>query len=377
MDEKLTKLRESMDETVFKDTGISTEEKYKILNALGHQKKLGLFKSRILNPILTVMVSLVLIPYIFYFGYENLTESTYTQTNRNQEGYENIFSSKHIDDIGVRTAIKMGHGQILDQTFYDKTQDIRVNFERVMTDDKETKLLLTFQSKKTDLKNYYLDIFEGKTSINLIAGNHKVELDNVGWGSRYYNRKENLVAEALSFESIKEYTGQDIRLEIQDLTIYDGNGSGRVQTDWPLEFKVDQSAILERETIEINKEFTFKNITYTIRQVEFSALETRVVVTGPDTRLLTDENGVQYQVKSKLELQYLNARKIDEEFGYIVDGKKSGVFLRSSGARVDPIFSKGEMQGADDEYIMVFAPVKDREDCILLIGDDIKIPLTK
>ncbi|WP_408011405.1 hypothetical protein ACJROX_14570 [Pseudalkalibacillus sp. A8] len=383
MEEKLNKLRESMNDTVFKETGISNKEKYKILSALGNRRKSGWFTSKILNPTLTILVGLILIPSIIYFGYENMTESKIAPINqqnsdRNQEGevYNSIFSSKHIDDAGVRAAIKMGHGQVLDQTFYDKQLDIKVNFERVMADDTETKLLLTFQSEKTTLKNYYLDIFEGKTSINLIVGDKKIELDNVGWGSRYYDSEKNIVAEALSFESIKEYEGEDIRLEIKDLTVYDNSETQRVKTTWPLEFKINQSAISKRETIKVNKEFTFKNVNYKIRQVEFSPFETRIVVTGPDTKLLTDENGVQYQVKSKLELQYLNARKIDKEFGYIVNEKKSGVFLKSAGEKVIPIFSKGEMQGADDEYIMVFAPVKDHQDTALLVGDEIKIPLT-
>ncbi|WP_257352066.1 DUF4179 domain-containing protein [Pseudalkalibacillus decolorationis] len=297
-----------------------------------------------------------------------------------QEAYDKIFSSKHIDDTGVRTAINLGRGQELDQTFYDKKHDITVNFEMVMTDDKETKLLLTYQSEKTDLKNYYLDIFEGDTSVNLIVGNEKKKtLGYVGWGSRYYDSKENKVAEALSFESIKEYEGQDIRLEIENLTIYDENEAGNVQTIWPLSFKLDQSAISERETVEVNKEFTFEGETYTIKQVEFSAMETRVVVATPppDTPPGLGKDGLPGRVMSKLEHQFLNARKIDKEYGYIVDEKKSGVFLKSAGEKVDPIFSKGEVEGAANEYIMFFAPVKDRQDCILLVGDDIKIPLTK
>lgn len=295
-----------------------------------------------------------------------------------QEVIDKIFSSEHIDDTGLRTAINGGHGQAVDQTFYDKKHDITVYFESVMTDDKETKLLFTYQSKKTNLKNYYVDIFEGESSINLIVGNgQKKSLDNVGWGSRYYDSKENKVAEALSFDSIKEYEGQDIRLEIENLTIYDDNGTSTVQTIWPLDFKLDKSAVSERETVEINKEFTFEKETYKIKQVEFSALETRVVVTGSDTKILTDESGMQYRVMSKLEHKFLHARKIDKEYGYIVDNKKSGVFLKSAGEKVDPIFSKGEVEGAEDEYIMVFAPVKDQKDCILEVGDDIKIPLTK
>ncbi|MDR0136552.1 hypothetical protein RFW18_02250 [Metabacillus idriensis] len=294
-----------------------------------------------------------------------------------QEVYDNIFSSKHIDDTGVRTAINLGFGQALDQTFYDKKHDITVHFEMVMMDDKETKLLLTYQSEKTNLENYYLDIFEGDTSINLIVGNERKKLNNVGWGSRYYDSKENKVAEAESFESIKEYEGQDIRLEIENLTIYDDNEASTVHTIWPLSFTLDKSAVSKRKTVEINKNFSFERETYNIKKVEFSALETRVVVTGSDTKLQTDESGMQYRVMSKLEQKFLNARKIDENYGYTVDNKKSGVFLISAGEKVEPIFSKGEVEGANDEYIMIFGPVKDRQDCILEVGSDMKIPLNK
>ncbi|MEC0275436.1 hypothetical protein [Peribacillus frigoritolerans] len=51
--------------------------------------------------------------------------------------------------------------------------------------------------------------------------------------------------------------------------------------------------------------------------------------------------------------------------------------MKSADEKVDPVFSKGEVEGAEDEYIMIFAPVKDRQDSILEVGDDIKIPLTK
>ncbi len=294
-----------------------------------------------------------------------------------QEIYDQIFSSKHIDDTGVRTAINLGQGQALDQKYYDKEHGITVHFQGVMTDDKETKLLLAYQSEKTNLKNYYLDIFEGETSINLIAGDEKKELDNVGWGSRYYDKEENKVFEAESFESIKKYEGKTIRLEIKNLTIYEGDDTRSIQTVWPVEFKLDPSAVSERETIAINKEFTFGNETYKIKQAEFSAFETRLVVTGTDTALLTDESGMQYRVMSKLEQQFLNARKIDKEYGYIVDDQKSGVFLKSAGEKVNPVFSKGEVEGAEDEYIMIFAPVEDRQDCILEIGGDIKVPITE
>ena len=35
----------------------------------------------------------------------------------NSEEKENIFSSKHIDDTGLRIAINLGYGQTIDQTF--------------------------------------------------------------------------------------------------------------------------------------------------------------------------------------------------------------------------------------------------------------------
>lgn len=292
-----------------------------------------------------------------------------------QEVIDKIFSTEHIDDIGLRTAINDGNGQVIDQILYDKKHDITVHFESVLTDDKETKLLITYQSEKTDLKNYYVDIFEGESSINLIADGQKKSLDNVGWGSRYYDSKKNKVAEALSFDSIKQYEGKDIRLEIKNLTIYDKKGKSSLKTIWSLDFKLDKSAVSERETVTINKEFTFENQTYLIKQVEFSALETRIVVTGSDTKIFTDESGMQYRIMSKLENMFLNARKIDKEYGYTVDDKKAGVFLKSAGEKVDPIFSKGEVRGKEDEYIMVFAPVKDKEDCILEVGEQIKIPL--
>ncbi|MGM7702802.1 hypothetical protein ACSVDE_13820 [Pseudalkalibacillus sp. Hm43] len=377
MDDKLNNLRDSMNDTVFKNTGISKEEKYQILNTLSQRRKKSVwftYTSKLLNPALTIIVALILIPSIIYFGYESMTVSRIAQTDHDNT---DIFLSKHIDDAGIRAAIKMGHGQVLNQTYYDEEHDISVNFERVMADDAETKLLLTFQSEKTDLKNYYLDIFEGSTSIHLIVGDEKIELNHVGWGSRYYDSEKNMVAEALSFESINKYEGKDIRLEIKDLTLYGKNTNQKVETTWPLEFQIKSSATSARETIKVNEEFTFKEIRYKIKQVEFSPFETRVVVSGADTKLLTDENGVQYEVKSKLEHQYLNARKIDKEFGYIVNENKSGVFLRSAGEKVIPIFSKGEVQGEDDEFIMVFAPVKERKDTVLLVGDEIKIPLTK
>lgn len=291
-----------------------------------------------------------------------------------QEIYDQLFSSEHIDDKGVRMAVNTGQGQVLDQTFYDKKNDITVHFQSVMTDDKETKLLLTFQSEKTDLENYYIDIFEGKSSIYLAANGQKVKLDNVGWGSRYYDQKENKVAEALSFESIKNYEGQDIRLEIKNLTIYTETETDSIATIWPLEFKLDQSAVSNREIVVLNKTFTFNNEAYVIKQIEFSETETRVVATGSDTKLIT-ENGMTYRVMSQLEHQYLNARKVDKERGYYVDYSKPGVFLTSAGEKADPIFSKGEVEGEKDEYIMTFAPVKDRDNCVLEVGEDLTITL--
>ena len=292
-----------------------------------------------------------------------------------QNVIDKVFSSRHIDDTGLKNAIDNGQGQSINQTYYDKKHNITVHFESVMTDDKETKLLLTYQSKTTNLKNYYVDIFEGKSSINLIVGDIQKKLNCVGWGSRYYNSKENKVAEALSFESIKPYQGQDINLKIKDLTIYSKNDVEAVSAVWPLHFKLNKSAISDRKTVAVHKEFHFKNETYKIKKVEFSALETRVVVSGTDTKPMTDENGVKYRVMSELEKQFLNARNISKDSGYTYNDKKSGVYLKSAGKKVVPIFSKGEVKGTDDEYIMFFAPVKNRHDCVLVVGNDIKLPL--
>jgi hypothetical protein len=294
-----------------------------------------------------------------------------------KQSHDKIFMSKHIDDAGVRLAINQGLYQPVDRTFYDNKNDIKVYFESILTDDKETKLLLTFQSKKTNLKNYYVDNFEGDTKINLFVGNaQKKSLRCVGWGSRYYDSKENKVAKALSFESLKKYAGEKVQLEIENLTVYDSNNARKVQTIWPLDIKLDKSAILKREFREINKKFNFEKETYKIKKVEFSPLETRVVVIGSDTKLQMAENGSKYRVMSKLEHKLLNARKINKKYGYFVDDKKSGVFLKSAGEKVEPIFNKGEVEGTDDEYIMIFAPVKNRKDCVLEIGNDIKLPLT-
>lgn len=294
-----------------------------------------------------------------------------------QEFYNKIFSSQHIDDTGLKMALDEGVGQTIDQTFYDEKHDIRVTFDNVMTDDKETKLLLTFQSDKTDLENYYIDIFEGKSSVNLIVDGQEIPLNHVGWGSRYYDSKENMIAEALSFDSIKEYEGKELRLEIRNLTYYKDQDTGVLETTWPLSFKLDASAISERETVTVNKEFSFKEMNYLIKEIDFSDTETRVVVTGDDTKQLVDENGEIYEVLSQLEHQFLNARKFEKGTGYTVVPEKSGVFLESAGKRINPIFSKGEIPSGEDEYIMVFEPVPDRKDCILEVGEDIKIPLTE
>lgn len=301
-----------------------------------------------------------------------------------QQMYDKLFSSDHIDDIAVRTAVLNGEGQFTNQTFYDELNDITVQFQSIMTDDKETKLLLTYQSKSTDLENYSIDIFEGKSSIFIVgADGNRIKLNNVGWGSRYFDKKENKVAQALSFASIKEYAGQQVRLEIVDLTKWDDtpannvNDTAVVETVWPLAFKLDQSAITDREIVVLNKEFTFENETYFIKQVEYSKLETRIVVTGSDTKRLKHEDGSEYRIMSKLENQYMNARIHDKEFGYRVDYNKTGVFLAFAGEYADPIYSKAEVEGGKDEYIMTFAPVKDRKKCVLEIGEELKIPLSQ
>ncbi|GGK04423.1 hypothetical protein GCM10007063_28430 [Lentibacillus kapialis] len=291
-----------------------------------------------------------------------------------------IFSSQHVDDAGVRAAVKLGQGQVLDQKYYDKKHDITVHFKRILTDGKETKLLLTYHSEKTNLKNYYIDLWEGVSRINLIEnnffGDEKKSLENVGWGSRYYSKTKNKVYEALSFESIKNYEGQNIRLEIEDLTIWKNSGNGSVQTTWPLEFKLKSSATFNRKTVKVNKGFTFKGETYNIRKVEFSALETRVVVTGSDITIYTDESGGQYEKRSKLEELFFNPRESGEEYGYRANKKKTGVFLKSAGKKVVPIYSKEELHDTDN-YVMVFAPVKNRQNLLLEVGKDIEIALTK
>ncbi|WP_430787248.1 DUF4179 domain-containing protein [Virgibacillus flavescens] len=304
------------------------------------------------------------------------TAITFTPVLASLQGlYDKIFSDEHIDDAGVTTAIHKGLGQQIDQTYYDKENDITVHFESVMTDDKETKLLVTYQSDTTDLENYYIDLFEGVSTIQLVTEDGQTqELDNVGWGSEYYDKEKNKKAEALSFESIKAFEGQEIRLEIKNLTIWEDE-MGSVETTWPVEFTLSESATSDRETLKVNKEFMFKNETYTVETVEFSGLETRVVVTGSDIKVHTDEQGNKYRKMSKLEEQFLHARKNSKELGYVVDEGKSGIFLESAGERIVPVFSKGEVEGADNEYIMIFAPVTNREDTVLEVGNDVEIPL--
>jgi len=295
-----------------------------------------------------------------------------------QEMYDKIFASKHIDDTGLKMALEEGRGQPLNQTYYDEKNDITVRFQNVWTDDKETKLLLTFQSEKTNLEHYYFDNFEGKSTVYLIGEDgQKTNLKHVGWGSRHYDAEENLVAEALSFDSIKEHKGQEIVLELQNLTYYHDQETGVLESTWPLTFILEESAISDRETSEVKKEFVFKEMNYFIKEVDFSDTETRVVVVGDDTKLLTDENGEKYEVMSQLEHQFLNARKFEKGTGYTVVPGKPGVFLKSAGKTINPIFSKGDVPSGEDEFIMVFEPVPDRSDCILEIGEDIKISLTK
>lgn len=293
-----------------------------------------------------------------------------------EELYDKIFSSKHIDDTGLKIAMNQGLGQPLNQTYYDEKLDITVHFQSVLTDDKETKLLLTYESEKTNLENYSIDNFEGYSTIYLQVENERKKLDVIGWGSRYYDKKENKVAEALSFDSIKEYENKSITLEIENLTIYGKERNSKAETIWPLTFKLQPTATSDRETIAVNKQFTFDQQTYQIKQVEFSEHETRVVITGSDTKLQTDEvTGEQYRIMSRLEHQFLNSRKFDKQYGYVVVPGKSGVFLRSAGEQVEPIFNKGEIEGEKDEYLMIFAPVKDRKDTVLEVGEEIKIPL--
>ncbi|WP_456276877.1 DUF4179 domain-containing protein [Bacillus sp. AK128] len=301
-----------------------------------------------------------------------------------QEMYDKIFSSEHIDDRGLQAVLEEGHGQAINQTFYDEENDITVEFQSILTDSKETKLLVTYQSEKTDLENYSLNIFEGHTEVYVVDqdGGEK-KLNHVGWGSRYYDKKENKVAQAMAFDSIEEFEGQSITLEMRNLTQYDYSNTGstpfiKIDTTWPLTFNLTNSYIAERETIELNKQFTFDNETYTIRQVEFSAFDTRVVVTGTDTGPYIEENtGEKFDVMSKLENQFLNARKFEKGYGYFVDESKSGVFLIAGGEKIEPIFNKNELPGPLGEYVLVFAPVKDSQGTILEVGDDLKIPITE
>ncbi|MBM7662734.1 hypothetical protein JOC85_003544 [Bacillus mesophilus] len=301
-----------------------------------------------------------------------------------QEMYDKIFSSNHIDDKGLQAVLEEGHGQAINQTFYDEENDITVEFQSILTDSKETKLLVIYQSEKTDLENYSLDIFEGHTEVYVVdeMGQEK-KLNHVGWGSRYYDKKENKVAQALAFDSIKEFEGQNIMLEMRNLTEYDHSNKGdipwiKVETTWPLTFNLTNSYIAERETIELNKQFTFENETYTIKQVEFSAFDTRVVITGTDTGPYIEErSGEKFDVMSKLEEQFLNAKKFEKGYGHIVDESKSGVFLRASGEKIEPIFNKNELPGPLGEYVMVFAPVKDSKNTMLEVGEDLKILLTE
>jgi len=55
-----------------------------------------------------------------------------------------------------------------------------------------------------------------------------------------------------------------------------------------------------------------------------------VVTIPPSPNAVQNMDGIQTRVMSKLEHKFLDARKIDKEYGYIVDEKKSGVFLKSA-----------------------------------------------
>lgn len=294
-----------------------------------------------------------------------------------KEAYSKIFESDYIDDPGLKAVLKDGHGQAITQTYYDEKNDITVNFENVITDNAETKLLLTFESDTKDLSTYHIDIFEGSSKMFLrTEDGQRKELDNIGWGSRHYVKEENKVATALSFDSIKEYEGQTISLEIEDITIWTEESMDEVRTVWPVAFTLDKSYITDRETVLLNKEFTFQNETYTLERVDYSELETRLVFKGSDM-IYTDEEGNQFDYMSKLEHQFLNAREFGENTGYTVAEGKSGVFLNSAGVRVDPNFSKHESEKELGELILVFAPVEDRTNTVLEIGEELKIPLNE
>ena len=86
---------------------------------------------------------------------------------------------------------------------------------------------------------------------------------------------------------------------------------------------------------------------------------------------------MKYLSMNELERQFLNERKFSKNTNYSVDYSKPGVFLISRGEKVDPIFSMGEIPRAADGCILSFAPVKDRYDCVFVVGDNIKISLTK
>jgi hypothetical protein len=65
-------------------------------------------------------------------------------------------------------------------------------------------------------------------------------------------------SEAESFESIKQYKGHELRIEIKNLTIYENGKTRSVKTIWPLRFRLDKSAISERETVETIKSLILK-----------------------------------------------------------------------------------------------------------------------
>ncbi len=75
------------------------------------------------------------------------------------------------------------------------------------------------------------------------ANGERKELDNIGWGSRHYDKKENKVSTALSIDSIKKYENQQISLEIENITIWSDTGKDKLETVWPVSFTLDKSYI--------------------------------------------------------------------------------------------------------------------------------------
>ncbi|MBR8644616.1 hypothetical protein KEH51_09105 [[Brevibacterium] frigoritolerans] len=77
---------------------------------------------------------------------------------------------------------------------------------------------------------------------------------------------------------------------------------------------------------------------------------------------------MKYKVLSNLEHKLLNARKHDKNTVIVLSIKKSGVFLKSAGEKVEPIFSKAEVAGEDDEYVMILLRLKiSKTACLKLV----------